>query len=197
MLSEIPVGTVCPFAGQVNPVSGSANSVWGITSCGSKNPQPGKLAEKTPLNYLEAQGWMLCDGRSLSTDNYPELFAVLGYLYGKAKDDSGKDTFKIPDYRGLFLRGFDAGAGMDPQADERIAPTGDSTMNVVGSLQCDTLQDHTHNYDLTQPSGLSQPGQAAGTSITSKPTTSPNAPASSGPETRPKNIAVNYIIKYR
>ncbi len=197
MLNTIPVGTVCPFAGQVNPVSGSANNVWSNSSCSSENPQPGKLAENVPLNYLEAQGWMLCDGRSLGTEIYPELFAVIGYLYGQAKDNNGNDTFKIPDYRGLFLRGFDAGAGMDPQSADRIAPTGSSTMNVVGSLQCDTLQDHTHNYDIAQPSGVSQSGQAAGTSITSTPTTSPNSPASFGSETRPKNIAVNYIIKYR
>ncbi|NET46623.1 phage tail protein [Okeania sp. SIO2B3] len=193
----IPVGTVCAFAGQVNPVSGSPNNVWDISNCRSNNPQPGKLSDKAPLNYLEAQGWMLCDGRFLSTDTYPELFAALGYLYGKGTDSNGKETFRLPDYRGLFLRGFDAGAGMDPQAAERTSPTGNSMMNVVGSLQCDALQDHTHNYDLVQPSGISQQGQAAGTSVTSKPTTSPNTPASFGPETRPKNIAVNYIIKYR
>jgi microcystin-dependent protein len=197
MFYAIPIGTVCPFAGQVNPVSGSANDVWVNSRCGSNNPQPGKLAGEAPLSYLEAQGWMLCDGRWLGTDIYPELFAALGYLYGKGTYGNGKNTFRIPDYRGLFLRGFDAGAGIDPQAADRIAPTGSGTMNVVGSLQCDTLQEHTHNYDLVQPSGISQPGQAAGTSVTSKPTTSPNAPAAFGPETRPKNIAVNYIIKYR
>jgi len=114
-------------------------------------------------------------------DVYPELFAVLGYLYGQAQDSNGQKMFKLPDYRGLFLRGFDAGAGMDPQAADRLDPTGSSVMNVVGSLQCDALQDHTHNYNIAQPSGISQQGQAAATSVTSKPTTSPNTPASFGP----------------
>lgn len=193
MNNGAPVGTVCPFAGQVNPVSGTANTVWANTSCGGGSPAPGKAAD-APVNFLEAQGWMLCDGRTLGTADYPELFAVLGYLYGKANNG---DQFLIPDYRGLFLRGFDAGAGMDPQAANRFSPTGSAVANVVGSLQCDAFQDHTHNYDIVSLSGVSQQGTAAGVTVTSKPTSSPNPPASFGPETRPKNIAVNYIIRYR
>src|SRR5688572_22131276 len=100
MSNEAPVGTVCPFAGQVHPVSGGVNSVWANTPCGGGSPAPGKAAD-APLNHLEAQGWMLCDGRKLGTADYPELFAVLGYLYGKAGNG---DQFLIPDYRGLFLR---------------------------------------------------------------------------------------------
>lgn len=52
---------------------------------------------------IEAWGWMLCDGRLLASSQYPELFAVLGHLYGGAND-----TFQLPDYRGCFLRGRDA-----------------------------------------------------------------------------------------
>jgi microcystin-dependent protein len=193
MLSEIPVGAVCPFAGQVYPLTGKANAVWGNTPCNGGSPVPGQTAE-APINPIEAQGWMLCDGRALGTADYPELFAALGYLYGQA---GGGSQFLIPDYRGLFLRGSDAGAGMDPQAADRFAPTGSGTANVVGSLQCDAFQSHTHNYDVVSLSGTSQQGTAAGVTVTSKPTSSPNPPASFGPETRPKNIAVGYIIKYR
>lgn len=192
-MSETPIGAVCPFAGQVNPVSGNVNTVWANTSCGSENAAPGEKAD-APINFLEAQGWMLCDGRALDTSEYPELFAVLGYLYGTA---SSGNQFLIPDYRGLFLRGFDAGAGMDPQAADRFSPTGSATANVVGSLQCGALQDHTHHYNIVSLSGVSQQGSGAGVGVTSQPTTSPDQPAAIGPETRPKNIAVNYVIKYR
>lgn len=193
MFNAAPVGTVCPFAGQVNPVSGGVNSVWANTPCGSGSPAPGKTAD-APVNFLEAQGWMLCDGRKLGAADYPELFAVLGYLYGKAANG---DQFLIPDYRGLFLRGFDGGAGMDPKAADRTSPTGSATANVVGSLQCDALQDHKHNYDIVSLSSVTGQGTSAGTAVTSKPTSSPNPPAFVGPETRPKNIAVNYIIRFR
>ncbi len=195
MNSEVPVGSVCPFAGQVDPVSGSANTVWANIGCGSiATPSKGEMEDDAPLNYLEAQGWMLCDGRWLESAAYPELFAVLGFLYGQ---DSEKSTFRIPDYRGLFLRGADSGSGMDPDASYRTSPTGDDTKNVVGSLQCDAFQDHQHNYDITEPAAISQSGSAAGTSVTSKATSSPNTPARFSSETRGKNIAVSYIIKYR
>ncbi|WP_342197010.1 phage tail protein [Rhizobium hainanense] len=139
---------------------------------------------------------MLCDGRYLAAISYPELYAVLGGLYGER--NAGRDLeFRIPDYRGLFLRGFDAGAGMDPDAKQRSDPTGNNVANVVGSLQCDAMQVHTHPYDVTTPAGISQQGNAAGTSISSKQTGSPETPARASSETRPKNIAVNYLIKFR
>jgi microcystin-dependent protein len=193
MSSDIPVGTICPFAGQVKPVTGNPNTTWSGTPCGSANATPGQTAD-APVNALEAQGWMLCDGRRLSTQSYLELFSVLGYLYGPP---NGGDLFQIPDYRGVFLRGFDAGAGMDPQASLRQAANGSGTSNTVGSFQCDAFQTHTHNYNVVALSGISQQGNTAGTTSTSTATTTPNSPAAAGPETRPKNIAVNYIIKFR
>ena len=195
MSEPLPIGTVCPFAGQVNPVSGSQNTIWSNKACGSSTPKKATAAD-APLNYLEAQGWMLCDGRYLNVAAYPELHAVLGTLYGE--QNSGKDAeFRIPDYRGLFMRGFDAGAGMDPDASTRTDPTGNNDANVVGSLQCDTMQDHTHTYDVASLAAVSQSGSAASTSTTSKSTSSPESPARTASETRPKNIAVNYIIKFR
>ena len=190
-----PIGTVCPFAGQVSPYTGDANSVWSDTGCGSSDPTNGELDADAPLNNLEAQGWMLCDGRALEPSEYPELFAVLGYLYGNGSGSTS--SFRIPDYRGLFLRGADAGAGMDPQAADRVGPAGVSTFDGVGSLQCDAFEDHTHNYDSVALSGTSAQGSTAGVSATQQPTTSPNAPARFGPETRPKNVAVNYILRFR
>ncbi|WP_081763518.1 tail fiber protein [Imhoffiella purpurea] len=200
MISSLPVGTVCPFAGQIDPrgTTSTPNSTWAGSACPAGRPVSPQPAPDAPANNLEAQGWMLCDGRWLACDAFAELYAALGDLYG-SKSDGGTARFRIPDYRGLFLRGFDAGSGMDPDAAQRLAANGSSTANQVGSFQCDALQDHTHNYDVTNASAVSQSGQAAGVTITSKPTTSPNTPAArvSSGETRPRNIAVNYIIKFR
>lgn len=64
-----PVGTVTFFAGGIAQSAGS---------------DPG-------VTQIEAFGWMVCDGRLLNADQYPELFAALGYAYG------GEDTqFNIP-----------------------------------------------------------------------------------------------------
>ena len=53
-------------------------------------------------------GWMECDGRSLDKNTYASLFAIVGYTYG----GSG-NTFKLPDLRGEFIRGWDHGRGVD------------------------------------------------------------------------------------
>lgn len=196
-MSELIVGTVLPFAGQVEPVAGTANRTWTNMPCGPRQAaDPGKATDGAVLQ-VERDGWMLCDGRYLSVAAYPELHAVIGTMYG-SRTSAGDVEFAIPDYRGVFLRGFDAGSGLDPDAAGRIAPTGDHVANVVGSLQCDALQTHTHHYKHTQPAALSTEGSAAGTSVTSAPTTAPDEPCRvSEHETRPKNVAVNYIIKFR
>lgn len=138
---------------------------------------------------------MFCDGRYLSAEAYPELYAVLGYLYGKRTTDG---AFRLPDYRGLFLRGVDAGSGMDPEAAQRVGQEGTGTSSGVGSLQCDAFEDHTHDYNVLPQATTGQPGTGGGQGTATDTTTSPNPPArTSTAETRAKNIAVNFIIKYR
>ncbi|MFW6598254.1 tail fiber protein [Propionibacteriaceae bacterium Y2011] len=197
MTFSLPVGTICPFAGQVLPVVSPQNGTWQDSSCAAEVPAPATPVPDVPTNHLEDQGWMLCNGRWLGTEAFPELFAVLGNLYG-TRDAGGSPQFRLPDYRGVFLRGFDGGAGLDPDADSRIAPTGSGTLNAVGSFQCDALQEHTHRYDTGNPAGVSQQGQASSITTTNKESTPPVEPARvSKHETRPKNIAVNYIIRFR
>lgn len=190
----VPIGAVSPFAGQVDPVSADPNNIWASTGCSSQNAQIGVLNTAVPLNRLETSGWMLCDGRYLSKDSFPELFAVLGYLYGKRATDS---AFRLPDYRGLFLRGVDAGSGMDPHASERVGPEGIGTSSGIGSLQCASMQDHTHTYKVILQATTSGQGNAAGQATTTDTTSSPDKPAFVSSETRAKNIAVNYIIRFR
>ena len=96
-----------------------------------------------------------------------------------------------------FLRGVDAGSGMDPDAAERVGPRGSDTSSGIGSLQCDALQKHTHSYKSVVLAAVSQQGNAAGQSSSDEPTSDPDQPARITSETRPKNIAVNYIIRFR
>jgi hypothetical protein len=59
-------------------------------------------------------GYLVANGASVSTATYADLFAKIGYTYG----GSGT-TFKIPDLRGLFIRGVggDAAAQGTKQTD--------------------------------------------------------------------------------
>jgi microcystin-dependent protein len=77
-------------------------------------------------------GWLFCDGREISRTTYLALFTAIGTAHGTG---NGTSTFNIPDYRGRFLRGRDAGAGRDIDRASRTASgTGGLTGDNVGSF---------------------------------------------------------------
>ncbi len=191
-VGELPVGAVTAFAGALGaPVPATATPP-------DSAPPPGPYR----TDDIEAWGWMLCDGRSLDPGLYPELFAVLGYTYG----GSGS-SFRLPDYRGNFLRGTDHGAGIDPDAGIRTSPAGGAGLDEgVGSRQPAALLTHNHNYSNV-PSAVtpSQEGSTASGApvqkITSAPTDAQGTPLGlatgmSQHETRPVNVYVNFLIKF-
>lgn len=55
-------------------------------------------------------GWLAADGSAVSRTTYARLFSRIGTIYGAG---NGTTTFNLPDGRGVFLRGFDAGRGLD------------------------------------------------------------------------------------
>lgn len=67
----------------------------------------------------EVPGWLVCNGQSVSSDAYPDLFKAIGATYGSG---TGAGTFKVPDYRGYFLRGLDQSGKVDPDAAARLTP---------------------------------------------------------------------------
>jgi microcystin-dependent protein len=138
-------------------------------------------------------GWLLCDGMPLdgSRSEYASLYEAIGDAYG----GSAPHTFNVPDLRGRFLRGVDTGnTGNDPDRMSRVASVpGGNAGNAVGSLQSDALASHTHMY---QGAGASYGMTLANSAFSAMaaPASTMSA-ASGGAETRPRNIAVNYIIK--
>lgn len=187
----VPVGAVVAFAGQLGtPVPNTATPAGDIPA-----PAGSPAAATVPI---EAWGWMACDGRTLGAAEYPELFAVLGYLYG-----GSDDSFNLPDYRGYFLRGADWGAGNDPDAASRTPPPGGTAAD-IGSTQPSALLSHKHNYPESIPAGLAQEGSDSGVPGTTQELTDvPVADDGSAfttqvsqKETRPINIYVAYIIKF-
>lgn len=147
-------------------------------------------------------GWLLCNGAELSTNDpkYAALFAAIGNSWGT----SAATKFNIPYTGGLFLRGISYNGQNDPDAaTRRNYYTGGNTGDNVGSLQDDAFASHYHPrnndgrleialttlagvYDLTNY-GSATHLLAAQYSVTG---------STGGNETRPKNVYVNYIIKY-
>ena len=53
-------------------------------------------------------GWLACDNAAYPTTTYPQLYAAIGFTYGM--DGS---NYRVPDTRGVFMRGMDATATRD------------------------------------------------------------------------------------
>jgi microcystin-dependent protein len=197
MMSGVPIGGVCLYLGQAAAVSDASNPAWqppGGTRAGA-NGDDASSAGVGATALLEAMGWMVCDGRTLNVSAFPHLYAALGTLYG---GDAQAGTFRLPDLRGVFVRGVDHGAGADPDIGQRRRPDGSGAYAGVGSMQFDALQSHRHDYDQPQGASVSDKGTPS-YSVAPKPvpTSEPLAPARISPdETRPRNVAVYYIIRY-
>lgn len=78
--------------------------------------------------------WLECNGAQVTIADYSALYAAVGNAFGLA--DAG--NFRLPDLRGRFPRGWDHGAGLDPDAAARSG--GDH----VGSSQADIVRKHSH-----------------------------------------------------
>ncbi|ACL05662.1 Tail Collar domain protein [Desulfatibacillum aliphaticivorans] len=133
-------------------------------------------------------GWLECSGAAVSRTTYDNLFSVISTMYGVG---DGSTTFNLPDLRGYFLRGWSHGSGKDPDAGSRT-DRGDGTCgDYVGTRQEDEFASHTHYDDedlLTFDGGGPVGSNSSGMSAV--------LPGSvGGAETRPKNVAVMYIIK--
>lgn len=167
LLSVVPAGTVIAFA-----------------------------SSTAPTGYLKANGALI------SRTTYASLFAAIGTTFGAG---DGSTTFALPDLRGYFPRGWDDARGID-------------TGRVFGSNQADAYLNHSHTGSTNSAGAhthtVGNNGNAGGGGITmnlgvgmSVTSTSSSAGAhahtvtvdastTGGTETRPKNIALLYCIKY-
>lgn len=135
--------------------------------------------------------WLECNGAVLARTSYPDLFNIIGTRFGY----TSSSTFKIPDLRGQFVRGWSHGTGIDPEASSRT-DSGDGTVgDHVGTRQADANPSHTHQF-LTYGSTMSNGDGGVGTEYYSNGQ-DPRAVVSSfgGNEFRPLNIAFMYIIR--
>ena len=58
----------------------------------------------------DEMGWLVCDGRSISVEEYKDLYDVIGYTFG----GSG-GSFKLPDFRGRVPGIIGNGTNLTPR----------------------------------------------------------------------------------
>lgn len=138
-------------------------------------------------------GWLVCDGSTVSRVTYARLFSAIGTTFGAG---NGTTTFKLPDLRGEFIRGFDIDRGVDTgrafgsyQQDAMQPITGtltntvfNSPASVSGAFRIDSS-----GFIMDINSGYQDP-QAVVSFDSSRVTRVAQ-------ETRPRNIALLYCIR--
>jgi hypothetical protein len=168
-------------------------------------------------NAVPPTGWLKANGAELSKTTYPALFAAIGIFYGETNGSNGEGTthFRVPDLRGIFVRGSDSqiisgvtysGAFGTKQADAVGPHTHSGTSDGM-----DRNASHSHNIKTT---GLGQGGTGGNPVISSNHTgnngtsiyaanidhlhtfTSSSQSPAGTTETRPANIALLYCIKF-
>jgi hypothetical protein len=171
---------------------------------------PGMIVPFAGQRHKIPEGWLFCDGSAYdqSLEKYKALFDVIGFAWGK--DGS---NFRIPDLRSVFLRGVtysraDDYKDLDMDNRSRIH-NGVGVSNEAGTYQDDRLENHRHwqrEDHKTFVQFLNKKGnlidhEGPRGNINDLPRPQENKTWDvyeddrHGPETRPKNAYVNYIIK--
>ncbi|QKN87913.1 putative tail fiber protein [Acinetobacter phage vB_AbaP_Alexa] len=139
-------------------------------------------------------GYLKANGAAVSRATYADLFAAIGTTFGTG---DGFNTFNLPDLRGEFVRGW---------ADGRNVDSG----RAFGSFQADEIKKHNH-LDVSAFGGTAS-GTASTSSRYAKQFYSPQSALkdvngvtdatglysqdTGGTETRPRNVALLYCIKF-
>lgn len=116
-------------------------------------------------------GWLKCNGAAFAAAQYPKLALVYPSLV-------------LPDLRGEFIRGWDDGRGADSE-------------RALLSSQAHAFQQHTHTYTGLQRATDSDRGtnDSLWSIDDTQSYTTSGATGSTTTETRPRNVAFNYIVR--
>lgn len=125
-------------------------------------------------------GWLKCNGTTVSRAAYPRLYEKIANFYGFQTSTD----FRVPDFRGEFLRGLDDGRGLDPGRN-------------IAQLQAQSIQSHSHGLSVLRGDrGPNQDGNLVFGDEDYYPYVPRQTDATGGTETRPRNMPVVYWIKY-
>ncbi|WP_276377944.1 phage tail protein [Escherichia coli] len=166
----------------------STQGVLDYLGLGEGSALPVGVPVPWPLETLPT-GWLKCNGAAFSSEMYPRLAKAY-------------PTNKLPDLRGEFIRGWDDGRGID-------------AARALLSIQNGMLEKHRHivvandGYDTkdewelatifkkTYTQGRGLDATNTGGSLIPSPTLHSRGSIGNtgGSETRPRNIAFNYIVR--
>jgi len=139
-----------------------------------------------------AEELSLCAAAVELTSDYTRLNSVLNCRFGVGDNSMSM----LPDVRGLFSRSWNnskAEEPNDPDASTRVMIGDTQTKgDFVGTYEADIFEEHLHDLNFSVASSLSDAKGATGVTTTSTSQTENQG----GAETRPKNFAELYTIKW-
>ena len=163
-----------------------------------------------PSGYLE------CNGQSVSRTTFAALFAVIGTQYGA----NNSSTFKVPDLRGEFIRGFDNGRGVDSGRSIASSQSEQNKQHNHSASSSSSVSPSSHGHSSSkldnnrvfgfkqtganidgETSPFGSPGTIPGFDIsnlvnnTTLTVSTSTSIGNEGSENRPRNIAMMYVIK--
>lgn len=130
-------------------------------------------------------GYLLCNGTTVSKKSYPELYKAIGGTWGESAF-----SFGIPDLRGMFIRGSSADRSIGTKEEDKVKNHGHQVSSdyqfVTQYFQQIGLAGIHHGGDIVNRPNISS------VDIVTQDTSGQFAE-----ESRPKNLSINYIIKYK
>lgn len=166
------------------PLTQMGRDIIGLTSVADALSYLGISSNLVPVGVplpwplaVPPSGWLLCNGQTFTTAQYPALAVAYPGL-------------ATPDLRGLFIRGLDNGRGYDPLRD-------------LGTEQLDAFASHRHQPEQSGAGNrfvadYSENGSGSGAQITMGSNNYAMCRYTNyvgGTETRPRNFALNYIVR--
>jgi phage-related tail fiber protein len=134
-------------------------------------------------------GWLECNGAAVNRTTYAALFTAIGTTFGIG---NGSTTFNLPDLRGEFVRGWDHGRDVD--ADRTLGSAQEEAVNRVAELG--SIANSESSYDRSVPI----PSDGTWSAYVETGKNGQNywgvRARTTGSETRPRNVALMYCIKY-
>lgn len=169
---------------------------------------PGEIYDKSGelREYLRLGGWIEAKGQELDREQYKYLFEVIGNKY--SFNVTCQNQFKVPDLRGLFVRGVQNEAREvrkeldDPGAINKkrleytnlYYPSNQEEYNQVGTIELQSIKKHSHKINPVE-GFVPEKGVTCKTFINEQAPMTIDTSEIGGEETRPTNIGMYYLIK--
>lgn len=176
-VSAASIGVLLLAAGPVRPIDQTEPGLGDVV-----------YSVLPPELFVKAHSgtWVLMDGNRLDPGT-----GLSRFLADQGRMDLllTDGMVKVPDARGVFLRGMNAGRDTlrgDPDGDRRL-----------GAFQADTFKAHLHDYTYNRhnPDHQRKGSEASNAAHRTEISTPSQTAVTGGKETRPRNIALYTYLK--